>query len=159
MPLTHFHLKGVLGKKGVRARARPHGFNFETRGARARARADPLSVYKVATGNPLYKRKGCPLYSELYMGDIVSSSQITSLSVQSINRQSKHVVIQVFAAALVDSFQLHLRYNLVNLVGSKVPGVEDPSSIHLKDCRAHPAQEPQLQGCRRMSKMKRNHQT
>ena len=46
MPLTHFPLKGVLGKKGVlnapRARARQNGFNFETLLARARQRTqDP----------------------------------------------------------------------------------------------------------------------
>ena len=31
----------------------------------------PWSVYKVATGSPLYKRKGCPLHRELYMGGYI----------------------------------------------------------------------------------------
>ena len=30
----------------------------------------PWSLYKVTTGNPLYRRKGYPLYRELYMGDV-----------------------------------------------------------------------------------------
>jgi hypothetical protein len=30
------------------------------------------SVYKVATGNPFYKRKGCPHHRELYMGDVLA---------------------------------------------------------------------------------------
>ena len=68
MPLTHFPLKGVLGLKFC------DPFCARARGARAETQdphhpEDPLSVYKVATGNPLYKHKGCPLYSELYMGD------------------------------------------------------------------------------------------
>ena len=31
----------------------------------------PWSVYKVSTGSPLYKRKGCPLHRELYMGGYI----------------------------------------------------------------------------------------
>ena len=29
-------------------------------------------MYKVATGNPFYKRKGCPHHRELYMGDVLA---------------------------------------------------------------------------------------
>ena len=38
----------------------------------------------MATGNPLYKRKGCPLYSELYVGDSIIEYHAISLQVRTV---------------------------------------------------------------------------